>query len=290
MTGEGPATVRRGRSSGCGMRSPSAVSCSAVAPARSALRMGRSASVRRGRPVGLSGRDGDRSVPFRGRGGRRCPCRGAAAVSGVFRRRARSSSLPASCWPGAPPRRRTGPARTPAAAAADWLNRTYTLTCDGIVPDGFPATVVDGGRAGPGRRRRLPYYDHYDIRVTGTASGDVDGDGAPDTVVLLECSPQPSNGIVQEVQVFSSTGRPLGEPPQPAHPAGGAQRCRPSTTRRGCRSQHGEIVAAMTAYGPDDFHASGPSVPLTVRWRFDGQRLRAGQRPDAHGRPRAGTP
>ncbi len=27
----------------------------------------------------------------------------------------------------------------------------------------------------------------------------------------------------------------------------------------------------MTAYGPDDFHASGPSVPLTERWRFDGE-------------------
>jgi hypothetical protein len=27
----------------------------------------------------------------------------------------------------------------------------------------------------------------------------------------------------------------------------------------------------MTAYGPDDFHASGPAGPLTLRWRYDGQ-------------------
>jgi hypothetical protein len=33
--------------------------------------------------------------------------------------------------------------------------------------------------------------------------------------------------------------------------------------------QDGEIVAAMKAYGPNDSHASGPSLPLTVRWRFD---------------------
>ena len=44
----------------------------------------------------------------------------------------------------------------------------------------------------------------------------------------------------------------------------------------GLSVQNGEIVAAMMAYGPDDSHASGPSVPLTVRWRFDGQELRAG--------------
>jgi hypothetical protein len=27
----------------------------------------------------------------------------------------------------------------------------------------------------------------------------------------------------------------------------------------------------MKAYGPDDTHAGGPSVPLTVRWRWDGE-------------------
>jgi len=26
----------------------------------------------------------------------------------------------------------------------------------------------------------------------------------------------------------------------------------------------------MTAYGPEASHASGPSLPLTARWRFDG--------------------
>jgi hypothetical protein len=39
----------------------------------------------------------------------------------------------------------------------------------------------------------------------------------------------------------------------------------------GLSVQDREIVAPMTADGPDDSHASGPSVPLTVRWRFDGQ-------------------
>jgi hypothetical protein len=144
------------------------------------------------------------------------------------------------------------------------------VTCDGIVPDGVRATVVDGSARVTGDAGRPPYYEHYDIRITSTASGDVDGDGASDAVVLLDCSPQPSNGIVQEVQVFSSTGRPLGALPSPRTLKGNAP-LPPVYDPAGLSVEHGEIVAAMTAYGPDDFHASGPSVPFTLRWRFDGQ-------------------
>jgi len=161
-------------------------------------------------------------------------------------------------------------AQIPAGAADDWLNRTYTVTCDGIVPDGFRATVVDGSARVPADGSRPPHYEHYDIRITAIASGDVDGDGEPDAVVLLDCSPQPSNGVVQEVQLFSSTGRPLGALPSPRTLQGDVQPP-PVYDPAGLSVQDGEIVAAMTAYGPDDSHASGPSVPLTVRWRFDGQ-------------------
>ncbi|WP_138731856.1 hypothetical protein [Modestobacter excelsi] len=172
--------------------------------------------------------------------------------------------------PGCAAAQQTGAAPPPTAAAVDWLNTTYQVTCDGIVPGGFPATVVDGSARVPADDTRPPHYDHYDVRVTATASGDVDGDGAPDSVVALDCSPQPSNGIVQEVQVFSSTGRPLGTLPSPRTMAE-AMQLPPVYDRAGLSVQDGEIVAAMTAYGPDDYHASGPSVPLTVRWRLDRQ-------------------
>jgi hypothetical protein len=163
----------------------------------------------------------------------------------------------------------TGSAEVPTAAPADWFNRAYTVTCDGIVPEGVRATVVDGGARVPADASRPPYYDYYDVRVTAMASGDVDGDGAPDAVVLLDCSPQPSNAVLQEVLVFSSTGRPLGDLPSPRTLQGAAQ-LPPRYDPAGLSVADGEIVAAMRAYGPDDSHATGPSVPLTVRWRFDG--------------------
>ena len=144
------------------------------------------------------------------------------------------------------------------------------VTCDGIVPDGFRATDRRRQRAGRRRRQRPPYYDHYDIRSRARPAGTWTATVRPDTVVLLECSPTPSNYSVQEVQVFSSTGRLLGALPSPRTLEGDAP-LPPVYDPSGLSVQHREIVAAMTAYGPGDSHASGPSVPLTVRWLFDGR-------------------
>jgi len=176
--------------------------------------------------------------------------------------------VPAGCASATP----TGTAHSaaPASPAVDWRNTTYTVTCDGIVPGGFRATVVGGTARVPADASRPPHYDHYDIGVRATATGDVDDDGAPDTVVLLDCSPQPSNGIVQEVQIFSSAGHLLGTLPSPRSLEGAAM-LPPVYDPAGLWVRDGEIVADMTAYGPGDSHATGPSVPLTVRWRFDGQ-------------------
>ena len=92
-----------------------------------------------------------------------------------------------------------GTAHATGVAPPDWRNASYTLTCDGVVPAGFEATLVNGAARVPADGSRPPHYDYYDVRLETTASGDVDEDGVPDTVVLLQCSPQPSNGILEEV-------------------------------------------------------------------------------------------
>jgi hypothetical protein len=165
---------------------------------------------------------------------------------------------------------RGGTAQAPERAAVDRLNTTYTVTCDGIVPDGFPVTVVDGAARVLADSSRPPFYEHFDIEVADTAVGDVDGDAAQDVVVLLDCAPQPSNGVVQEVQVVSATGRLLGTLPSPRTLQAGVQPP-PVYDAGGLSVVKGEVVAEMTAYGPEDSHATGPSVPVTLRWRFDGE-------------------
>jgi hypothetical protein len=151
----------------------------------------------------------------------------------------------------------------PAAAAVDWRSTTYELTCDGVVPGGFRARVVDGAASVPADGTRPPHYDHYEVRVVATAAGDLDGDGGAETVVLLTCSPQPSNGVLQEVLVHASPGRLLGSLPSPRTMQGQAP-LPPVYERISVRD--GLIVADMSAYAATDSHASGPSQPFTVRF------------------------
>ena len=151
----------------------------------------------------------------------------------------------------------------PASAAVDWRSTSYELTCDGVVPGGFRARVVDGSASVPADGSRPPYYDRYEVRVDQTAGGDLDGDGGAETVVLLECSPQPSNGVLQEVLVQASPDRPLGSLPSPRTLQGDAPL--PPVYER-ISVQDGLIVADMSAYAATDSHASGPSQPFTVRF------------------------
>jgi len=155
------------------------------------------------------------------------------------------------------------------SAPRDWRDATYRMTCDGIIPSGFDAKLVHGAARVPAEVSETPAYVEFDVRLEGTATGDLDGDGRPDTVVLLQCSPQPSNGFVQEVQAFRADGSELGALPSP--------RTLPETTllapvydADGLSVNDEDVVAAMKAYGPHDSHATGPSVPFTARWHWDG--------------------
>src|SRR3954454_16819163 len=158
----------------------------------------------------------------------------------------------------------------PTTSAHDGRDATYTITCDGVVPDGFSAALHDGVAKVPADIGQTQFYDDFEIRLEATATGDLDGDGRSDTVVLLQCSPQPSNGIVEEVQVFDADDHLIAELPSP-RTLREETILPPVYDPQGLKVEDGDIVAAMKAYAPDDSHASGPSIPITVRWHWNGR-------------------
>jgi hypothetical protein len=192
--------------------------------------------------------------------------------SGVRRALAVAGVLGCLVLPGCAP---TSAAPTASHAASpsprpDWRNATYRVTCDGLLADSVSARLVDGAATVPLDVSESPSYDSVNLRLEATATGDLDGAGSSDTVVLLQCWPQPSNGFVEEVHVFRSDGSQLAVLPSPSS--------LPETTilaplyvPSGLTVQNGDIVAAMKSYGPDDSHATGPSVPFTVRWHWTGR-------------------
>ena len=155
------------------------------------------------------------------------------------------------------------------SAPRDWRDASYRLTCDGIDPSGFTAKLVNGSARVIADVSQSPDYLNYDVTLEATATGDLDGDGKPDTVVLFKCSPQPSNAFVEEVQVFRADGSLMTELPSP-RTLPEATILAPLYVPSGLSVQGGDVVAAMKEYGAGDSHASGPSVPFTARWHWNG--------------------
>jgi len=164
----------------------------------------------------------------------------------------------------------TAAERAPASLpATHWANATYRSTCDGLAHAPFEVRLRDGEGQASGSAAATPEYDTFDVTLRASATGDLDGDGAPDTAVVLRCAPQPSNGFVEEVQVFGSGGNLLGALPSPTTLADPAS-LPPLYDEHGLAVSDGVLVAHMRAYGPQDSHATGPSEPLLVRWRWNG--------------------
>ena len=151
-----------------------------------------------------------------------------------------------------------------------WADATYRTTCGSLVQGHLAVKLVDSVGQAPVDVSQSASYVKVDVQLEATATGNLEGDGDPDTVVLLRCTPQPSNGSVEEVHVFRADGTELGVLPNPSTLAE-ASVIAPLYVPAGLTIQNGQIVAPMKAYGPDDSHASGPTVPLTVRWTWNGR-------------------
>jgi hypothetical protein len=150
---------------------------------------------------------------------------------------------------------------------SDWGNATYTLSCDGVLPEVVPVALEHG----TARQYDTGGYDEVIVAWEATATGDLTGDGVPETAVLLACFPQPANFFGQEVQVFTSDGRVLSVLPSPSSlPTGSPP---PEYLPAEFAIREGQLTTGMRFYGADDSHADGPSVYRTLVWEWDDGRF-----------------
>lgn len=152
----------------------------------------------------------------------------------------------------------------------DWKNRSYSMTCGGIVPGRFEVTLFDGFGAVAGASAGTNEYDDLIVGLTTTATGNLTGDGASETAVLLACSPQPSNFFVEELQVFTADNTPLGELPH-SDSLDSQGILPPKYVPEEVTIRDGLLATGMNFYGPGDTHASGPTDHRTLVWRWNGK-------------------
>ncbi|QIY95060.1 hypothetical protein HEP87_14775 [Streptomyces sp. S1D4-11] len=149
--------------------------------------------------------------------------------------------------------------------ATDWQNRTYGITCDDIVDKPVKVAVRNG--KGVAKGSGLGGYDRWEVEVQKITQGRLPRLGNV-TAVLFHCSPQPSNFFRQELRVYGKDGNEVGRTPSfdvsglpPEYQAG-------SLTIR-----DGRLAADVKFYGPNDSHATGPSILRHVTWTWDGKRF-----------------
>ncbi|WP_066375001.1 hypothetical protein [Herbidospora mongoliensis] len=152
-------------------------------------------------------------------------------------------------------------------AGVDFRNREYTLPCGGISPEPLKVTMRDGRARHPGDRR----YSHgYALAVEAVAVGDLTGDGRPEAAVLFACSGEPSNFSVEDVLVFTEGPRQMARLPA-LEPLPTGLGLGPRYDSATFAVEDGLLKTGVRYYSETDSHASGPSVPHTLSWRWDGK-------------------
>jgi hypothetical protein len=149
----------------------------------------------------------------------------------------------------------------------DWLNTRYSVKCDGAFGEPVTANVQQGSATGSAGAARS-----WTIAVDPLATGDLTGDGRPETAVLVSCTPQPSNYSVEELLVIDERGNTLATLPADSS----------LTNPEAFRAE----TAAITEEGltidadrlaPDQCRACGdPELHLTYRWQWTGSEFAGG--------------
>lgn len=149
----------------------------------------------------------------------------------------------------------------------DWLNTRYSVKCDGAFGDPVTANVQQGRATGGDGATRS-----WTIEVDPLATGDLTGDGRPETVVLASCTPRPSNYSVEELLVLDERGNTLATLPADS------SLTNPEAFRADTVSISEEgLTIDADRLGPEQCRACGdPELHLTYRWRWTGSAFAGG--------------
>lgn len=154
------------------------------------------------------------------------------------------------------------------SAEVNWLDHTYTTDCDDTAESPLTVTLT----AGIGGVTMADEF-RYGVAIQKVVSGDLTGDGRPETAVLIRCDPQPSNYYTQEIQVFTADARALGPPLRPKDLRGTAI-LPPLLDAGSLLISQGALQVGAGFYAEGDSHASGPSRSSVIVWRWEAGELR----------------
>ena len=177
--------------------------------------------------------------------------------------------LPAlvGCTSGTPSNSASTVAPPPSKAdvhGVDWQDASYSIACPGLggpSDQQVPVTLSKGaGTTAPVTWFGTPVK--LDVRLDDVSYGDLTGDGRDEAVVRLTCTPEQSNGVAEEVQVFGPGSELLGTPvlrnPDNSPFA-------PSI--KSLAVQNGRITGTAYYWGPDDPHCCpSQTLPFTFTW------------------------
>jgi hypothetical protein len=152
----------------------------------------------------------------------------------------------------------------PSPVTIDWQNATIPVRCDKAHGTSFKVAVQDG----LGRTDHAG--SHYDVsNKTDLVSGDITGDGRPDSAMIVSCAPRPSNFVMQEIVVLDADGELLGHLPE------GGGLASPSHFELGSLSiRAGVLMVAARVLAEGQCRACGePELAEQYAWRWDGAGL-----------------
>jgi hypothetical protein len=146
----------------------------------------------------------------------------------------------------------------------DWNNASYSVACPGLngpSDQQVPVTLVNGaGTTAPIDWFGVPAK--IEVTAADVAFGDLTGDGRDEAVVRLTCTPEQSNGLADEIQVFGPGSELLASPVlRNRTDADFAPAVRTLTVSGGA------ITGTASYWAAGDPHCCpSQTLPFTLRW------------------------